>query len=86
MNTQEADTQFSNLKRLRDELKLQAHFFKAEARDEWERIEKDFVQVEQRFGQLKETAKESAKEIEGATERLLDSVKTGYEKLKSHIS
>ena len=86
MNTQEADTQFSNLKRLRDELKLQAHLFKAEARDEWERIEKDFVQVEQRFGQLKETAKESAKEIEGATERLLDSVKTGYEKLKSHIS
>ena len=47
----------------RDELKLQAHLFKAEMRDEWENVEEKWQHFESRMSEKKKAADRAKDEI-----------------------
>lgn len=78
------------LKRQRDELSLQMHLASKDARDEWEKLEGTWAELEDRAepltGAVKEAAAttgEQAKKVTGAALDLAArEISTGYEKLR----
>ena len=78
-------TDIDSVAQLRDELKLHAHLFKAEAKDEWKRIEGDWRKLKGQLAPAKRATKQSAKDIKGATRLLLKSVKKGYARIKESL-
>ena len=77
---------FKGLEQLRDELKVQAHLFKADARDQWENLEKDFSKLRAETAPVREAASQSAEEIKEASKLLFDTVKEGYERIKRSMN
>lgn len=66
----------------RDELIVQAQLAKLEAMDEWKNVESKLAQLRNKTGPLKDTAKESAKDIQAAAKQLADEISRGYERIR----
>lgn len=79
------DALADDLKRLRDELQLQVHLGKAEARDEWADLEGKWEQFENKMRAVGEEAGEAAKDVGTALEKLGGELKTGYERIKKAL-
>jgi len=79
---EELERLLETLKQQRDELHLQLHLAKAEARDEWTAMEGKWQQVEQKLGQLREVAGETAEEVGVAAGLLVDEIGRGYARLR----
>lgn len=77
--------EIDSLKRVRDELRIKADLAKMETRDQWEIIEKKWQHVEGQIKVLNKEAKSSASEISEAVSLVLEEIKEGYSKLKSHF-
>ena len=73
------------LQQLRDELKLQLHLGKAEAKKEWDRLERQWVQLEAELGRVGEQAKEPLEDIGRAARSLVDELKSGYSRIKHQL-
>lgn len=73
------------LETLRDELRVQLHLAKAEARDEWNRLEASWLKVEDELKAIREEAKGPAREIGHATRQILDDLKRGYGRLRDQL-
>jgi len=73
------------LKRLRDEIEVQVHLGKAEARDEWEALEKKWEHFKGRAEVVGKAAEESADDLGEALDLLGDELKRGYSRLKKLI-
>lgn len=71
---------FEDLKRTRDEIRLQIHLASMEARDEWNELETKWEKFAQK-AQLKETAEN----LSEAAEELASEIKAGYVKLKKAL-
>jgi len=72
----------STLKQLRDELKVQIHLGKAEAKDEWERLEEKWQQFKVHSRSVAEAAGESAKNVSSALEIVGEELKSGYDRIR----
>lgn len=70
---------------LRDELKLQAHLFKAEARDQWQELEGRWQALRGHAERLRDAAEISEAELELAGQLLVDSLKSGYQRLRQSL-
>ena len=66
----------------RDELRVRLHLAKADARDEWEGLEKKWAEAQVKFSQLQKTADESMGEIEAAARLLGDEILKGYDRIR----
>jgi len=77
--------EFENLRTLRDELKVRIHLGKAEARDKWDELEKDWQHVEGKIKVLGDETRESAKEVGEATEMLVSELKDAYRRLRDLV-
>ena len=77
--------EFSQLAAARDELRVQMRLARAEARDEWDRLERTWEQVETEFKHLGDHAKAPAKEISAAARTLMTELKRSYERVKAEI-
>lgn len=66
----------------RDELIVQAQLAKLEAMDEWKNVESKFSQLRSKSGPLKDTAKESAQDIQAAAKQLADEISRGYDRIR----
>lgn len=73
-----------DLRQLRDELRVQAHLARAEAKDLWVRLENTWPKVEQRFSELSQESGEAREHVTTAVRALLDELKSGYRELKKH--
>jgi hypothetical protein len=80
--TQTLDELVAELRRLRDELNLQLHLAKADARTEWDELEKKFNHLEVRLAAAGREAKGSAADVGTALGMVADELKRGYERLK----
>ena len=70
----------------RDELRVQLHLLKAEARDEWDELEEKWHHFESTMGRVGASAKESAAEIGAASQQLGEELSQAYKRLKSAIN
>jgi hypothetical protein len=83
--TEKPDQLFDELKRMRDELKLQLHLAKADARTEWDELEKKFNHLEVRIAAAGREAKGSAADVGAALGMVAEELKRGYERLKRSL-
>lgn len=70
------------LEQERDELRLKLNLAKADARDEWERLEKKWQQLRGKSDQIKEVMDETAKEVGSAAVYTAREIHRGYERLR----
>jgi hypothetical protein len=66
----------------RDELRVRLHLAKADARDEWEGLEKKWAEVQVKFSQLQKSAGESMDDIEAAARLLGEEIQKGYDRIR----
>ncbi len=79
---EELEKLLHDLAQQRDELRLKMHLAKAEARDEWEKLERQWEHVRAKLPQARATVGESAKEIAAAAALVAEEIKRGYDRLR----
>ena len=75
----------SDLDQQRDELEVQLNLAKAEARDEWEEIEKRWAKVKSKVGRAGDEATEVADDVGDAAKLLLEEIGKGYQRLRKLV-
>lgn len=73
------------LKRERDELKVQVHLLKADAHDEWVKLEKQWIQFERKAETVGTTAGQAAGEVGAAVRILGEEVRAGYRRIRDSL-
>ncbi len=76
------DELFESLKQIRDELKIQIHLGKAEAREEWEKLENKLEELKEQGKPFADAAQETARGVGSAMELAAEELKTGYERIR----
>lgn len=79
---EELERLMDTLAQQRDELKLQVHLAKAEAKDEWNALEGKWDQAQAKLDQLRGATEQTLDEVGAATTLLLDELKRGYERIR----
>lgn len=74
-----------SLKQAFDELAVQAHLLKAEARDRWVEIEENWRKLETELDPLRKAGKHSAQEIGGAARLLAATVRDGITDIRRSL-
>lgn len=79
------DEILASLKKQRDELALKIHLGKAEARDEWAKLERKLAELKAQAGPMKGVAAETAKNVGSAFELAGEEIKKGYDRIRKLI-
>lgn len=78
----EFEEEMDDLRRIRDELRVQIHLGKAEAIEQWEKLEGRFAEVEGHVRSLAKRAEEPVQDIAEAARLLIEEIGTGYKRLR----
>ncbi|UVT15750.1 MAG: hypothetical protein H8K04_18425 [Nitrospira sp.] len=73
------------LKQQRDELQVQLHLAKADAKDEWARLEKQWEEIKPKLEGAREEAGKTAESVSTALGLAIEELKKGYERLKGRL-
>lgn len=76
------ESEMEDLRRLRDELRVQVHLGVADAKDLWESLEHRFGELESRARRLARGAEEPLEDIGEAAQLLLEEIRDGYRRLR----
>jgi len=74
-----------HLKQQRDELRVKLHLGKAEAKDEWARLEKQWEEVRPKLDAAREEAGKTAESVGTALSLAMEELKKGYERLRNRL-
>ncbi len=77
--------EFERLERLRDELRVQAHLFKADAKKEFADLEKKFESIKRDARPVRRAAEETVEEVTDATRLLFDTVWDGMSRIRKSL-
>jgi predicted nucleic acid-binding Zn-ribbon protein len=77
--------EIERLRRLRDELRVQMRLGRAEARERWEKLERDFAHLEAKLAQIREQSRGDLAEIREAAKLLADQIREGYRHLRARL-
>jgi hypothetical protein len=72
---QEVDKAVSQLRSMRDEIRLQLHLAGMDAQEAWKKLEPSLGELEQKMGQVTEATKSKAQELLKRVSELRDRVK-----------
>ncbi len=75
-----------DLKEERDELKLQIHLGKQEAKSELQALGKKLEELERRYEPLKDAAKETGENVWDAMQLVADEIKDGFHRIRKSLS
>lgn len=73
------------VKQQRDELRVKLHLAKAEAREEFERLEKRWNHVRGRLKVIGKEAGEATKDVADAARLVLEEIKAGYQRIRDLV-
>ncbi len=73
------------LKTERDELRVQLHLLTAEARDEWEEVEKRWVHVESRMKRVGDAAADAGEDVAAAGKQLAEEIGDAYQRIRKSL-
>ncbi len=73
------------IKQQRDELQVKLHLAKADAKDEWARMEKQWEEIRPKREAAREEAGKTAESVGAALGLAIDELKKGYERLRSRL-
>jgi hypothetical protein len=77
--------EMDSLRTARDEMRVRLHLGKAEVREQWEKLEKQWQHAEARLKVLRDQAGESAHDVGDAARLLVDELKEGVEQLRKLV-
>ena len=69
----------------RDELRVQIELAKAEAKEEWNRLETTWLQVQDEVKRVRDHSKEPLHNIGTAVGQLLDELNAGYDRIRAQL-
>jgi hypothetical protein len=81
----EFDDLLGALERVRDQVELKIHLASADARDEWEELEKKWRRLRGKLGSIGRAAEDTAEDVGEALELLGKELKRGYERLRKAL-
>lgn len=70
--------EIDDLRRVRDELRVQIHLGKEEAKQRWEEVERRWSHLEAKLKLVREESKDSLEDIGEAGKTLLEEIRNGY--------
>lgn len=76
---------FEELKEERDELRVKIHLAKAEARDEWDKAEKQWQQLKKKAALAAKEGKSASKDVGAAAKLLVDELKQAYTRIRRQL-
>lgn len=79
------DEVMESLERMRDEIKLKIHLAAADARSEWDELEKKWSHLRGRAGAIGRVAGDAAEDVGEAVSLLGSELKRGYERLRKIV-
>jgi CBS domain-containing protein len=79
------DEEVEDLRRLRDELRVQMHLAKAEAKELWDDMEQRFSDIEGKAKQVMRQAEEPLEDIGEAARLLADEIRSGYRRIRDML-
>ncbi len=82
---QRLEEEANELRTIRDEIEVQMHLAKLDAKDRWAGLEKEWEHADQKLKQLRAAGREAAEDVNAATRVVLDEIRSGYEKLKGML-
>jgi chromosome segregation ATPase len=85
MANKTVDQVVADLRQQRDELRLQMHLAKAEAKEEWEALEKKWQHLESRLGRAAGEAKASAHNVGAAMDTVAAELGAAYQRIKNSL-
>ncbi len=77
--------ELEELRRMRDERRVQAHLGRAEARDQWDRLEKGFASLEERGKRAARAAGSSLRDLEEDARKLARDLREGYRRIRDSV-
>lgn len=79
---EEIDKAIRQLEQQRDELRLKMHLGKAEAREEWDKLERQWEHVRARLPKLREALGETKDDVGAALKLTAEEIRRGYDRLR----
>ena len=79
------DRELVELRRIRDELKLQTHLGKAQARERWKALEHSFEALEGRARKTSRAAGEPLRRLRTDARKLVDDLREGYRRIRESL-
>lgn len=76
---------FAKLKTERDELRVQLHLLAAEAKDEWEEMEKHWDHLESRMKRVGDAAADAGGEVAAAGKQLAEEIENAYQRIRKSL-
>jgi hypothetical protein len=73
------------LEQLRDELRVQAHLFKADLKSEYEDLEDKYEELRRDAHPVRRAAEETVEEVSDATRLLFDTVMDGFKRIRKAL-
>lgn len=74
--------ELADLRRIRDELKVQAHLAKAEMRTAWEKLEDRLGELERHRKQIARAAEEPLQQLQTDVRQLARDLREGYRRIR----
>lgn len=74
-----------HLKQQRDQLRVKLHLAKADAKDEWARLEKQWEEMRPKLDAAREEAGKTAESVGTALSLAMEELKRGYERLRKRL-
>lgn len=78
-------SEFDELRRVRDELNVRVHLAKADAKDQWEKLEHEFHRLEGKGRQIAQVSEEPLREVRDAARLLIDEIRDGYRRIRKAL-
>jgi predicted nucleic acid-binding Zn-ribbon protein len=77
--------ELDDLRRIRDELRVQLHLGKAEVRDRWEPLERELETLETKAKRASHAAEEPLRKLEKDLRKLAKDLRDGYRQIRDAI-
>jgi len=73
------------LKRYRDEARVRIHLAKADAKDEWERLEHGWTQLRAKMGTAGREVEKTAADVGAALRLAAEELRDGYHRIRTSV-
>ena len=77
--------ELDDLKRIRDEIRVQIKLGKAEAKDLWDRSEEKIEELESKVKAISGQAEQPLQDMRDAAQLLLDEIRDGYKRIRKAL-
>jgi hypothetical protein len=75
----------TSVQQMRDELRLKANLLRADLRDQWDRLEQQWVSLEREIRPVGDAIETTVEQLDASTRELLKTVRAGYARIREAV-